>query len=195
VGVGIHPQLIGTHEAELGLFEEYLAQTRFVGEVGLDAGPAYYQHYPSQKAVFRRVLQLCKNSGGKILSVHAIRAAKDVLDAVESHLAATSNRVVLHWFSGSAADALRAIHLGCYFSINSAMLTKPEGNIWIDKLPRSRLLTETDGPFTRQAAGPSKPADVASTSCQLASRLGLSPERCLAMLRDNLRELESCAGL
>ncbi len=195
VGVGIHPQLVGTHEVELSLFEEYLAQTRFVGEVGLDAGPAYYRQYPRQKAVFERILQLCRSSGGKILSVHSIRSAKDVLDAVEKYLAATTNRVVLHWFSGSAAETRRAVQLGCYFSINATMLAKADGMQWIGELPHNRLLTETDGPFTRRGSAPAKPADVAVTGKQLADRLGLGAEACLTLLRSNLKELESSTGL
>lgn len=52
----------------------------------------------------------------------SIRAAKAVLDHIEAYLPPTKGKVVLHWFTGSKADATRALELGCYFSINAAML-------------------------------------------------------------------------
>ena len=39
--LGLHPQLIAERSAEINLWEEYLPQTRYIGEVGLDAGPRY----------------------------------------------------------------------------------------------------------------------------------------------------------
>src|SRR5437899_3012652 len=41
VGLGLHPQLVGERKNELSLFEKYLTETRYVAEVGLDAGAAY----------------------------------------------------------------------------------------------------------------------------------------------------------
>jgi TatD DNase family protein len=190
VGLGIHPHMVGLHPSELALFEKYLPETRFVGEVGLDAGPAYYKTYGQQKVVFERIIRLCAQSSGKILSVHAVRSARDVLNLVEVHLAGTKNRVVLHWFSGSEAEARRAVELGCYFSINGAMLLKPTSTALIDKIPRQRLLTETDGPFTKTASRPTEPRDVFQTTEHLAKLLGLNNEKTRTMLRSNLATLE-----
>src|SRR6266498_4402039 len=78
--LGLHPQLVAERANELSLFEEYLVQTRFVGEVGLDAGPRFYRSIEIQKQVFERVLTLCANAGSKILSVHSVRSATTVLD-------------------------------------------------------------------------------------------------------------------
>jgi TatD DNase family protein len=36
--LGLHPQLVAERAAEIALWEEYLPQARYVGEVGLDAG-------------------------------------------------------------------------------------------------------------------------------------------------------------
>jgi len=59
VGLGIHPQLAGpNYKQELALFEKYLPETRYVGEVGLDAGPAHYKTYQRQKLVFETVIRL-----------------------------------------------------------------------------------------------------------------------------------------
>jgi TatD DNase family protein len=190
VGLGLHPQLVGERSHELSLFEKYLPEARYVAEVGLDAGPAHYKSYPQQKVVFETIVRLCAQAGGKILSVHAVRAARDVLRMIEDHLTGTDNRVVLHWFTGSLAEARRAVALGCYFSINQAMFGKPAGVALVAGLPRERLLTETDGPFVKMGSRPATPSDVIRTAENLALVLKLDTAETKDLLRSNLVALE-----
>ena len=141
--LGLHPQLIAELSAEIELWEEYLPQARYIGEVGLDAGPRYFRSLDLQKQIFTQVLQKCAEAGGKVLSVHSVRTATTVLDLIESHLPCQQGQVVLHWFTGSASEARRAIDLGCYFSINAAMLSNDRGRklvaVLLDGLlPRNR---------------------------------------------------------
>lgn len=124
VALGLHPQLVAARLNELALWEEYLPQARYVGEVGLDAGPRFYRSLGQQKLVFERVLKLCAKAGGKILTVHSVRTVSAVLDMIETNLPPMRGRAVLHWFTGSRAEARRAVELGCYFSINGEMLNK-----------------------------------------------------------------------
>ncbi len=69
---------------EFPLWERLLVETRYVGEVGLDAGPRFYKSLDIQKHVFRTVLERCAEAGGKILTVHSVRSAPAVLDAALS---------------------------------------------------------------------------------------------------------------
>lgn len=158
--LGLHPQLVEERAHEIALWEELLPQTRYVGEVGLDAGPRFYKSFEKQKEVFSRVLSVCARAGGKVLTVHSVRATKVVLDMIEAHLPSSRGRVVLHWFTGTAAEARRAVDLGCYFSINSAMLEDEKRSVIVKGMPRDRLLTETDAPFTQMHNQPSRPSDV-----------------------------------
>lgn len=41
---------------------------------------------------------------------------------IEQHMPPPRGRVVLHWPTGTAAEARRAVDLGCYFSVNAEML-------------------------------------------------------------------------
>ena len=59
----------------------------------------------------------------RFLTVHSVRSATAVLDLIEAHLPPPQGQVVLHWFTGSKAEALRAAELGCYFSINASMMS------------------------------------------------------------------------
>lgn len=63
--LGLHPELVAEHAHEIGLWERYLEDTRYVGEVGLDARPRGRPSLPEQKVVFRRILEVCAEHGEK----------------------------------------------------------------------------------------------------------------------------------
>ena len=189
VGIGLHPQLVAERAAEVSIFEDLLPQTRYVGEVGLDAGPKFYRSFERQKDVFERVLKLCARSGDKILSVHSVRAAKQVLDMVEKHLPAGRGQVVLHWFTGSPGEARRAAQMGCYFSVNERMIASPKASTLLREIPRERLLTETDGPFVERDGVAIPPGDVGAVVASLAKLLGLTVAEVEALVLQNLRGL------
>lgn len=187
--LGLHPQLVSSRGDEIALWESLLPQTRYVGEVGLDAGPRFYKSLDAQREVFARVLRACAKADGKIISVHSVRSAKAVLDHVEEHLLRTNCRVVLHWFTGSQSEAKRAIELGCYFSVNRAMLESERGSALVRMLPLERMLTETDGPFTAIGRRPSMPSDVAGTIDSLGTLLGAPASDLGSAFKENLRRL------
>ncbi len=187
--LGLHPQLVAEREDEIELWDRYLADTRYVGEVGLDAGPRFFKSLDAQKRVFQHVLQRCAEAGGKIITVHSIRSAKAVLDLVETHLPAERGKIVLHWFTGTKSEAKRALDLGCYFSINAGMLDNVRHTAMVQAIPLDRMLTETDGPFTRTGERPSQPADVAVVAEALGRLHGLPAADVASVIRDNLRAL------
>lgn len=166
--LGLHPQLASEREDELSIWESYLPEARYIGEVGLDAGPRFYRSLESQKKVFAHILKSCAKAGDKVLSVHSTRAASAVLDMIEEYLPPTKGRIVLHWFTGSHKELSRAIELGCYFSVNTKMFESKKGPEFLKTIPLDRLLTETDGPFTTHNNQPLQPKDVASAIEHLA---------------------------
>ena len=187
--LGLHPQVAAERVAELSLWEHYLPETRYVGEVGLDAGPRFYKSLDIQKQVFRTVLERCAEDGGKILSVHSVRSVPTVLDMVEQHLPHDRGVVVLHWFMGSRSEARRAEALGCYFSVNAEMMRSERGRGVIADLPADRILSETDGPFTKTGGRPREPADAEATVCAIARVRNTSPEALANTVTANLRAL------
>ena len=192
--LGLHPQLVADHAKELTLWEEYLPEASYIGEVGLDAGPKYFRSLDLQKQVFERILRLCANAGGKIVSVHSVRATKAVLDLIETTLSARSGKVVLHWFTGPPSEIRRAVDLGCYFSVNVAMLGTERGRSIVAAIPAERILTETDGPFTSIEGRPSRPTDVAVLISKLATVRSTSASEMANRVVMNLRTLVEAAG-
>jgi TatD DNase family protein len=84
--LGLHPELLAERAAEISLFDEYLPQARYVGEVGVDGGPRFYGSVELQKQVFAHILKSCALAGGRVVSAHSLRAVKIVLDLIEEAL-------------------------------------------------------------------------------------------------------------
>lgn len=187
--LGLHPQLVAERAGELALWERHLPETRYVGEVGLDAGPRFYKSLDAQKQVFRTVLERCADAGGKILTVHSTRSVPIVLKMIERHLPQDRGVVVLHWFTGTRAEARLGAALGCYFSINSEMMRSDRGRALVSELPTDRILTETDGPFTIIDGQPAEPATIGATVRSIAKARKESQESVAYAIQANLRAL------
>jgi TatD DNase family protein len=189
--LGLHPQLVAEHADELSIWDAHLKEARYIGEIGLDAGPRYYRSLGEQKRIFEHILRACARAGDKILTIHSVRAATPVLDMIEACLPPLRGKAVMHWFTGTKAEAHRAAELGCYFSINSRMLENERGQIIVASLPPDRLLTETDGPFVHIGARQMRPSDVMTTVKGLARVRGSDEESMAATISQNLKTLMS----
>lgn len=183
--LGLHPQLAHERSGELGLFDELLPRTRFVGEIGLDGGTAFRDHQKDQLAVLDHILRACARAGGRIMSVHSRRAAGPVLDRLEA--CPDAGPVVLHWFSGGVRELKRAVELGCWFSVGPAMLNGERGKERARLIPPGRILTESDGPFGRIGRKPLLPWQVSIAVGVLSEMWGRDTEETQAVLDENLR--------
>jgi TatD DNase family protein len=185
--LGLHPQLAHERRSELTLFDTLIRETRYVGEIGLDGAPEFRKHWRAQVAVFEHILAKSRDAGGKIMSIHSRRASAEVLDQLERNGVAES--AVLHWFSGSHRDLQRAIELGCWFSIGPAMLASEKGRSLTARIPKERLLTETDGPFAQSDGAPLKPWDVEKAIQSIADLWSMTQEEAERTIDANLRRL------
>lgn len=191
--LGLHPQIAHERIGELPLFDLQLHETKYVGEIGLDGGPEFKQHWQTQLTVFDHILNACQVAGGRIMSIHSRRAASAVLDRLEAHPGAGTP--ILHWFSGSKRELQRAIALGCWFSVGPAMLVSEKARALVRDMPRDRVLTETDGPFAQIAGESAKPWDAGSATVQLADLwMNMSEQDVNRQLHANLRRLVSAAA-
>ena len=190
--VGLHPQLVAERKNELPLLLKLIAEARYVGEIGLDGSAEYSSSLADQAQVFEAVLRGCSNAGGRILSIHSRGAAKLVLDTLSRWPRAGTP--VLHWFSGTERELLRAIDLGCWFSVGPAMLMSQKGIRLVQRMPPERILTESDGPFAKVQGRPAVPWDVRDAVHALAKVWSLSNEATQQALLANLRGLAGSSG-
>ncbi|MCP4471411.1 MAG: TatD family hydrolase [Gammaproteobacteria bacterium] len=193
--VGLHPELVGERYGEAGLLEELIGECRLVGEVGLDGSPQYRSSYDKQKDVFSRVLRTSQIHGGRVLTIHSRRAARDVCDLVEKHSNPDNVLCILHWFSGSLSESRRAVKAGCYFSVNAAMLKNDRGRALIRDIPSDRLLTETDAPFMSIDGRKSSPLDSMRIFGDLAGLLGEEDRVTRQRVTVNARHVFRFAGI
>lgn len=187
--LGLHPQLVKERSHEIDLWDKYLSEARYVGEVGLDAGPANYSSYELQQEIFTHILKSCSNAGKKVLSIHSVRSVPKVLELLDKHLTPNNCKFVLHWFSGSIGNAKAAVELGAYFSLNSQMIRNERTLNIIKQIPLDRILTETDGPFTERSGMPSHPRDVEQTVGELSSVLRYEHAELKSIISTNLQAL------
>lgn len=143
--LGFHPELAFARERELALFEQLLPQSDYVGEVGLDGSRAHRSSLDRQCAILTSILSLCARAGGKTLSLHSRGSTKLILDILA--MEPLAGRAVLHWFTGTERETVRAAEMGCWFSVGFPMLQSESGRKRVKQMPLDRILPETDGPF------------------------------------------------
>jgi TatD DNase family protein len=185
--VGLHPQLAHQRFGELPLFDALVRETPYVGEIGLDGHPDFRAHWQIQRNVFEHILSTCSHAGGRIMSIHSRRAARDVIDALQ--LFPNAGTPVLHWFSGSFRELARAAELGCWFSVGPAMVISKKGKEIIARMPRERILTESDGPFAQVNGNQLMPWDVEDAIGPLANIWSLPADDTSQVLATNFRNL------
>lgn len=187
VAIGLHPELAVERQHELPLLLQYLPRTRYVGEVGLDYSDGKPQADRAvQRRIFEAIIEACDDAGNKILTIHSRRAEADVLDAIGKGF---RGQFILHWYSGSLKNLERGIELGAFFSINVAMARSRRFDSILKRIPRDRILTESDGPFVRIRNEPVWPSSVAQTLAYISSVWGRPIDEVRATVFENFWRL------
>lgn len=89
---------------------------------------------------------------------------------------------------GRRVDAATSRGGDQYLSVNPAMTRSAKGQEILSRIPRERMLTETDGPFTREGNRPSFPWDVEAVERHLAELWQESVERVRDQIWTNFRK-------
>lgn len=130
---------------EKKLFLKNIDKTNFIGEVGLDFSKRAIKSQIEQLTLFQFVLESIKGKE-KIVNLHSFNAEDEVLDMILKY---DIKKAIFHWYIGKVGTLNKIINYGYYFSINEAMCKSKKGQNIISKLPRDRVLIETDAPFIK----------------------------------------------
>lgn len=187
---GLYPGVraaVGVHPHEADSFDQSALETIqalakdpgvvAIGEIGLD----FYRIHSSverQQKAFRIQLDLAKQCGKPVI-LHIRDAYPEALELLEK--SGPPPKLVFHCFSGSEADAGRALALGaCISFAGNITYKKSEALREAAKvIPLSRLLIETDAPYLAPVpyrGKPNQPAYVAEVGRALAEIRGESAE-------------------
>jgi len=183
-GVGCHPRDVAAQRAFTSeSFASLMAETAFVGEIGLDRGG----RVPSadQLTTFRQALALVAEMP-RIVSIHASRAESAVLDELERTPIAAP---ILHRFEGTADDATRAVELGCYFSVHTAVARR---TLFRKRVPLNRILVESDHGYDDPPAA--IPLRIGWVEHLVAHQYGVTPEEVRTAAWANLARLVAATG-
>jgi len=143
LALGLHPLRVEEGRKELTLFKRLIDQTSYIGEIGLDFSRDGITSKDVQVAVLRAVLATLQDKK-KIISVHSRRGEKELLELLCEY---NIKNVIFHWYSGPVGLIPAILDQGYYFSINEAMCLSKNGKAITEKIPKDRILTETDAPY------------------------------------------------
>lgn len=182
---GFHPELVYSRRAELHQLWPLLESTRYIGEVGLDYVTSDHADRTFQRKVFSEIVERCASLGDKVLTIHSRRAAADVIATLGNF----PGKAILHWFSGTLSQLKAAADVGCYFSVNPAMVLSASGRKLISAMPKVRVLTETDGPFVQVDSRPAEPPDTGAVVFELGRLWNIDPKEARSVVAENSRGL------
>ena len=143
LALGLHPLLASENKNELPLFNCLLDQTSYIGEIGLDFSKEGITTKNDQVFILRKLLEKLKGKK-KIVSVHSRKAEREMVDLLREY---EIENVIFHWYSGPIDLITPILDMGFYFSVNEAMCISKKGKAIIERIPRDRILTETDAPY------------------------------------------------
>jgi TatD DNase family protein len=188
--VATHPHDVEKMTPEWWATHERLAahpRVVAIGETGLDY---YYDHSPreQQQVAFRRFVELAR-AVGKPVVCH-IRDAHEDARAILRETGAADLGVVVHCFTGTPADAEAYAQMGCYVSFSGIVTYKTAQPVRdaVAKVPRDRLMIETDCPYLAPVPKRGKrnePAFVVHTAEVVAAAAGMKFEDLAAITTAN----------
>ena len=146
LALGLHPLLASENKNELPLFNCLLDQTSYIGEIGLDFSKEGITTKNDQVFILRKLLEKLKGKK-KIVSVHSRKAEREMVDLLREY---EIENVIFHWYSGPIDLITPILDMGFYFSVNEAMCISKKGKAIIERIPRDRILTETDAPYNER---------------------------------------------
>jgi TatD DNase family protein len=132
-------------EKEKKLFLKNINNTKFIGEIGLDFSKRAITSKEKQIEILEFVLNSIKDKD-KIINLHSTCAEDDVLKMIVKY---KIKKAIFHWYSGKIGTLNQILGYGYYFSINESMCKSKKGQNIISKLPKDRVLIETDAPFIK----------------------------------------------
>ena len=143
--IGYHPQVASEYDFDKKLFEECLQLTNYIGEVGLDFQNENQEVKQKQVDAFEYICSPKYNSG-KIYTIHSKGTEDLVLSILKKNQV---KHAIFHWYTGKLSTLDSIVNEGYYLSLNPKMINTKNGQKIISRIPKNKILFETDGPFAR----------------------------------------------
>ena len=184
--IGCCPYRFEDYEPQFKLISDNIDKAIAVGEIGLDY---HWVKEPvnreREKKQFLRLLNLAKEKDKPVL-IHSRNAEKPSLDILEKE---GVEKAVMHCFSGTLDDAMRAIDLGYPISIPTNVVRSKQKQEFAKKLPLESLLLETDAPYlSPEPKTVNEPINVIRSARKIAELKGIEFDEVAKQTTKNARE-------
>lgn len=156
IGLDFGPRIVGTESSEsarvrarqLDAFDEIIgacaerARSEFADErcsdtsVHTQKSPAYTESLPHAESLVYT----------KVLSIHCVRAGKELVRILDTHHAWDNCLCICHSFCGDGNSLHELCQRGAWFSVSEQMLATKKGRAYLAQIPLHQLLVETDLP-------------------------------------------------
>ena len=156
LALGLHPLNAAKYPCEVDKFCELAPTADYIGEIGLDFSREGRATRDEQIVVFASILHALQGPC-KLITLHSRRAEAKVLEMLTEH---EIGPAIFHWYSGGLRTLHSVIESGHYVSINPAMTRSANSRSLIERMPKDKVLTETDGPYVKCSRRPAIPCDV-----------------------------------
>jgi TatD DNase family protein len=159
-----------------------------IGEAGLDY---HYDRSPraAQAQGLRTHIAAARMTGLPLI-IHARAADDDMIAILTDEIRKGAFGAILHCFSSGAALADAGVGLGFYISLSGILTFKASEDLRqiAMRIPRERLLVETDAPYLAPVPHRGKrnePAFVTHTAAALGALLGVNPDEIARITTEN----------
>ncbi len=188
--LGIHPHnAANIDDADLENMEKLASHKKNVayGEIGLD----FFRDWSprsDQIRIFQEQIAIAKRLNKPVV-IHLRSAYEMGLDMLERN-APFADSGVIHCFSGTYEDAIRAVELGFYLSIPGTITYKKNEQLRsiVSRLPEDRIILETDCPFLApepKRGRDNEPSFILYTAQKVADVRGVSLPRLAEITTQN----------
>ena len=185
---GIHPWVAHEYVDRLIEFDELIAESPMLGELGLD----YFfvkdkSLYPAQRKLLEYFLAKASDMN-KIVNLHTKGAEEDILRLLEKY---RIKRAIIHWYSGTMRFLKQLIEKGHYLTIGVEVLFTESIRKIARNIPEDQILTETDNPggYEWLAGTPGMPGVLQEVVLELARLRKIEYEECERMVQRNFERL------
>ena len=189
ISLGYHPQLIEEYPKELNTFLKYVKEASFIGEIGLEISSKKTNTIELQKEIFGSIINECTRLGNKIISIHSRKTDDIIFDFLKK----SSCIYIMHWYTGNIKRLLAAMSSNdnIYISINSNMVHSSNGIKLIETVPLSRIVLETDAPFTAETKNGYPKQILNEIAIEIAKIKKMEKLQVLKIISDNSRKILS----
>lgn len=173
-------------EQAIAWLRDHVEHAFAVGEVGLDGYWVPESLWPRQEQVFRSLVALALEAD-KPLIIHTRKRERRAFEILREMGA---RRVNFHCFGGKLKLAREIAEYGYYLSVPANARRSETFTRMLEKLPRERLLLETDCPYLApEKEGSSEPHNVGLTARYAAELWRTSERDAQSQLEDNFAAL------